>query len=133
MKLQELLTLFEGYVAQLRSDAVAEIDFVKLQADLESAGTMMAALEQRADTGRRLLAAFREDMLRRARAVARLTGRSAVLTEKAIASEGATLDELLALKHDLDNEFETTFARTLGVPRNSGVSEGATITQYKVG
>ncbi len=133
MKLQELLTQFEGYVAQLRSDAVAEIDFARLQADLESASALIAALEQRADTGRRLLAAFRGDLLRRARAVARLTGRSAALTEKLIASETATLDELLSLNHDLDNEFETAFARTLSGPRASGASDGAAITQYKVG
>lgn len=133
MNHENITTALTGHIARLRSDAVAEIDFAQLQSDLEAAVEAIAALAGRAAVADQLLALFRSDLLRHARATTRLTGRSTALTEKLIRAESATLAELLALKADIDQDFDSAFARTLSEPRHSGTSDGAKLEQYKVG
>lgn len=133
MTIDAMVSALHAHAADLQADAVAAIDFVQLQRDLEAAAALITELDRRAEIGRRLLANFRDELLNRACAVAKLTGRSARLTEKLILAESTTLDELLALKDDIDREFDHAFARTLTASRRDGTSDGARLEPFKVG
>lgn len=128
----ELTASLRDYRDRLHRGAIAEIDFSNLEHELLQAAECIDRLKAKAQSADKLWQLFRGDLLARVRAVAKLTGRPTALTEKLILSEQTTCDELLALKREIDSEFDNAFARTLTVSTPS-TSDGAKLAEFKVG
>jgi hypothetical protein len=131
MEYSSLITSLSATAAQLRESRVSEIDFQQLGVDLNAAVTAMQSLMTPAENARRLIQLFKNDLLRKTRAVARLTGRTTSLLERQINDREVSLTELISLKHDIDNEFDAIFSRKLSEPTGAA-GGGERILEFKI-
>ena len=130
MELLELITKLDSTRARLAEEKIEEIDFSELAHDLGEAGATLQLLAMQAETGRKLVSLFKEELATRARAIARLKGESSSLTEKLIRTENISLDELLTLKQELTAEFDRVFAHKLTEPAGPA-GKGEDAAQFK--
>ena len=121
------------FASQLSEGHCEQLDFRQLAESLSEAGKLIDDLLPKAASAEALIKLFREDLLARARAVAKLTGNNSRLIERLINSEQTTLEELLVLKRDLEAAFDAAFTSTLKAT-SPGVSEGEDkLAQFKIG
>lgn len=118
---------------QLAEGLVEQVDFKQLAHHLTDAGKLIEHLSHRAASAETLIKLFREDLLSRARAVAKLTGNSSSLIERLIKSEQTTLEELLVLKRDIDAAFDAAFTSTLKDSLPAAGEGEDKLAQFKIG
>lgn len=119
--------------SQLSEGQLEQLDLKQLAENLSEAGKLIEDLLPKAASAEALIELFRDDLLARARAVAKLTGNSSRLIERLINSEQTTLEELLILKRDIEAAFDAAFTSTLK-DAAPGVTEGEDkLAQFKIG
>lgn len=128
-----IIEQLQSLARRLAESGAVDFDINKLCEHLNEAAAMIEALTAKAAVADSLLQQFREDLLTRARAVARLTGSSSRLIERLISSEQLSLDELLTLKRDIEAAFDTAFGNKLHETAATPADEQEQVTQFKIG
>lgn len=128
-----IIEQLQNYARQLAESSPGEVNLAELCRHLKSASDLVEGLVAKATLADSLLQLFREDLLARARAVARLTGSSSKLIERLISSEALSLEELLALKRDIESAFDTAFTSRLQDAVSVQTDDNDKLAQFKIG
>lgn len=128
-----IIDQLQNFARQLAESNPGEINLADLARHLKDASGLVEALVAKATLADSLLQLFRDDLLARARAVARLTGSSSKLIERLISSESLTLEELLALKRDIESSFDAAFNSRLQDAVSTRPDDNDKLAQFKIG
>jgi hypothetical protein len=123
----------QTYSRQLGEGRLEQIDVEQLGRHLADTATLVESLLQKAALADSLFKLFREDLLIRSRAVAKLTGNSSRLVERLINSEQISLEELLALKSDIEAAFDAAFSSRLKDATAAQSDDQDKLAQFKIG
>lgn len=111
---------------------LANLDLSQLSATLKQVADLIEDLSRKVALADSLIRLFRDELINRARAVAMLTGKSSRLIERLVSDETLALDELLALKRDIDSTFDQAFKSNLSETKVISDDQDK-LAQYKVG
>ncbi len=128
-----IIEQLQDYARRLAETNPGEINLEELCHHLKDAAELVEALVVKATLADSLLQLFRDDLLTRARAVARLTGSSSRLIERLISSDTLSLEELLALKRDIESAFDTAFNSRLQDVVSAQPDGQDKLAQFKIG
>ena len=128
-----IIEQLQNYARRLAESNPGEINLAELSRHLKDASELVEGLIAKATLADSLLQLFRDDLLSRARAVARLTGTSSKLIERLISSESLSLEELLALKRDIESAFDTAFTSRLQDAVSVQTDDNDKLAQFKIG
>ncbi len=128
-----IIEQLQSFARRLAETAPGEINLEELCRHLKDAADLVESLVAKATLADSLSQLFRDDLLARARAVARLTGSSSRLIERLISSETLTLDELLTLKRDIESAFDTAFNSRLQDVVSAQTDDNDKLAQFKIG
>jgi|GEM_PF-1777909 len=128
-----IIEQLQSFARQLAESNPGEVNLAELCRHLKDASELVKGLIDKATLADSLLQLFRDDLLARARAVARLTGTSSKLIERLISSESLSLEELLALKRDIESAFDTAFTSRLQDAVSVQTDDNDKLAQFKIG
>ncbi len=121
------------YAVKLSAAQLDEIDVAQMCRHLAEAAAAFESLLDKAVLADSLFKLFRDDLLVRARAVAKLTGNSSRLIERLINSEQISLEELLTLKRDIEAAFDSAFSSALKDTVAAATGDQDKLAQFKIG
>jgi hypothetical protein len=110
---QRVVEALEQAATSLTAERVSEIDFAKLQGDLITAVALIGGLIERGKIADRLVNLLKNELAGKAKAIARLQGRTRHVAESLLGSEGTTMSELLTLREQIEEEFDSVFSQKL--------------------
>jgi hypothetical protein len=116
---------------QLKQMRVEEIDFAQLATELEIVGATLKSLQSRAVIADQLLQLYKDELCRKSRAVAKLTGSSSELIERMINADTTDLADLQRIKHEIETEFDRAFSRKLTEPTGAAAG-GEKADEFKI-
>lgn len=116
MSYDELSTSLSQCAGLLQDEQIAEIDFARLADQLTAAAQLLQRAKQDREIATEMLANYRTELRRHARATARLTGSDPKLIERLIGSEELTFSDLVELRRQIESEFDDAFSSTLTEP-----------------
>lgn len=116
MECQKVIDALGQAATSLTAERVSEIDFAKLQGDLITAVALIGNLVERGKIADRLVGLLKNDLASKAKAIARLQGHARHVAESLLDSEGITMSELLTLREQIEEEFDSVFSRKLETP-----------------
>lgn len=128
-----IIEQLQDLARRLAETTPGEINLEEFCRHLKETADVVESLVAKATLADSLLQLFRDDLLARARAVARLTGSSSRLIERLISSETLTLEELLTLKRDIESAFDTAFNSRLQDVVTSQPEDHDNLAQFKIG
>lgn len=128
-----IVAQLRDYAGKLSAARLEEIDVAQLCRHLADAAAVFESLLDKATLADSLFKLFREDLLVRARAVAKLTGNSSRLIERLINSEQISLEELLTLKRDIEAAFDSVFYSALKDTAAAATGGQDKLAQFKLG
>ncbi len=128
-----IIEQLQDLARRLAETTPGEINLEEFCRHLKETADVVESLAAKATLADSLLQLFRDDLLARARAVARLTGSSSRLIERLISSETLTLEELLTLKRDIESAFDTAFNSRLQDVVTSQPEDHDNLAQFKIG
>jgi len=131
MNTTELIKTLHEVSDSLDAENIQAIDFEQVQQLLESTATHLEVLQSRADNGDKLVALFRDELVNRARAIARAQGNETHLALQLLAQPALPLSELLRLRQQLDTEFDQTFSVKLTEPCEAA-AKSEEVNQFKI-
>lgn len=116
MDYKELIDSLEQTASNLKGDTISEIDFARLQSDLCEAAGCIKTLSGHSKVTERLIELLRQELGRKAKAIARLQGRATHVAERMLGTQQMNLSELLLLRQQLEDEFDNVFSQRLIEP-----------------
>ncbi|MGB5105111.1 MAG: hypothetical protein WBP29_05300 [Candidatus Zixiibacteriota bacterium] len=130
---QAIIAQLQDYARKLANAQLAEVDVKQLCQHLAEAAATVESLLEKAQLADSLFKLFRDDLLTRAHAVAKLTGNSSRLIERLINSEQISLEELLTLKRDIEAAFDSAFTSALKDANATQSDDQDKLAQFKIG
>ncbi len=117
---QKVIESLEQAATSLTAERVSEVDFAKLQGDLIAAAALIGELVERSKIADRLVGLLKNELAGKAKAIARLQGRARHVAESLLDSEGMTMSELLNLREQIEEEFDSVFSQSLQTSTAAG-------------
>ena len=130
MNYEELSVILRETAKLIQGDRLTEIDFAALTHNLVAAAESLLLAQQDHMAAGRVLDHFRDELRRRARATAQLTGGDCGLIEKLIDSAEATFDDLVKLSKQLTVDFDRAFSTSI-TGSQPGASGDGKFSAYK--
>jgi len=111
MEVSELIENLREESEKIKQEKLEELDFDKLQQDLNSASGMLKKLTNKEKTSEKILEDYKSEIKRLALSLSRLKGENANLglIEKHLQNENLSYEELCLLKKQLKSEFDKSF------------------------
>ncbi len=123
----------QSYSRQIIEHNLERIDCQQLSSHLTDTANLVESLLEKAALADSLFQLFRDDLLTRTRAVARLTGNNSSLVERLITSDQVSLAELLVLRTDIQAAFDAAFSSKLKDATLTQPDDRDKLAQYKIG
>ncbi|MFH2054791.1 MAG: hypothetical protein ABIJ61_02420 [bacterium] len=127
----ELIKTLHEATASLDPENISHLDFEQLQQLLDNTATHIETLQVRATNGDKLLSLFREELINRARAIAKAQGAETHLALQILSQPNLSLTELLKLRQQLDAEFDQVFSVKLTEP-SEAAAKSEEVNQFKI-
>ncbi|MDH4222579.1 MAG: hypothetical protein OEV55_03460 [candidate division Zixibacteria bacterium] len=111
MEILELIQHLEQDAEKIGQEKVEELDFDRLQENLNLASNMLKSFSEKERTSEKILEDYKTEIKRLALSLSRLKGESANLDtlEKSLQDENLSYDMLSRLRKQLQTEFDRSF------------------------
>lgn len=138
MDISELIQHLKQDAEKINQDKIEELDFDRLEENLNSASEILKKLGEKEKTSDRILEDYKSEIKRLALSLSRLKGENAnlELMEKYLREENLSYEELSLLRKQLKSEFDKSFSTTpiarAFYPFSENKSAKDKITEFKV-
>ncbi len=113
MNLTDLSVTLRESARLLQEGLLGELDPSDLARNLTAAAELLVAAKDDRNIAGRMLEQFRDELRRRARAVAKLSGGDSALIERLIDGAETSFDDLVKLGKQLSADFDRAFSASL--------------------